>query len=219
MKKNTFFAVLILVFLVSCMDKQKNDKEPISETTDLPLEKKEASNFDFDQNEILKDWLGYYKSQNSEFSLNNFTLVKKDTLTFMKGNVFGSFEEGFDSIYLDFVVYNSDKTQYIDFDSYQWSLDENSNVVFSPDQEINIVNIKDKTVTRIGFYGPSFWVENAFWKDGSTVVLLENNDENRPTIKEIDLKKKTEKMYKYNTALDFASKYPERRYREKGLLQ
>jgi len=145
----------------------------------------------------LVDWLAYYQAQDSTFSLDRFEFESIDTLRFMQGSVKGSFDEGYDPIYNDFIVLNTAKDQYIDFDSYQWSVGKHKTAQFSPDQEINWVDVNKKTVTRIGFLGPSQWVENAFWENKSTIVLLENTDENVLRIIKIDLNRKIATTFKY----------------------
>lgn len=159
----------------------------------------------------LVDWLSYYQNEDSTFSLESFKFESIDTLQFMQGSVKGSFDEGYDSIYNDYLVLNAFKDQYIDFDSYQWSLDENKKPMYSPDQEINWVDINKKTVTRIGFLGPSQWVEDAFWENKSTVVLLENSDENVLRIIKIDLNRKIATTFKYDSSLKSKSKYATKR--------
>jgi len=165
----------------------------------------------------LVDWISYYQTQDSKFSLEQFKFESIDTLQFMQGSVKGSFDEGYDPIYNDYLVLNAAKDQYIDFDSYQWSVGTHKTAQFSPDQEINWVDKHKKTVTRIGFLGPSQWVENAFWENKSTVVLLENSDENVLRIIKIDLNRKIATTFKYGSSLKSKSKYATKRLMKHGL--
>ncbi len=208
---------LILTILASCnQQKEKKEKDLTSKTKELFTDSLNL-NIDKSSNEILKDWFDYYKSIELTFSLDNFSLERTDTLDFIQGNIFGNFDENFDKIYSDFIVFSPNKKQYIDFDSYQWTLDENKILMFSPDQEINLVDIDTQTVERIGFNGPSYWVENAFWKNDSTVVLLENSDEKYLTISKIYLNSKQIKVFKYQDSLTIQSEYSKLRFKKKGL--
>ncbi len=165
----------------------------------------------------LVDWISYYQTQDSKFSLEQFKFESIDTLQFMQGSVKGSFDEGYDPIYNDYLVLNAAKDQYIDFDSYQWSVGADKTAQFSPDQEINWVDKHKKTVTRIGFLGPSQWVEDAFWENKSTVVLLENSDENVLRIIKIDLNRKIATTFKYDSSLKSKSNYATKRLMKHGL--
>jgi len=96
-------------------------------------------------------------------------------------------------------------------------MDENNEILFSPDQEINIVDIKNKAVNRLAFRGPSQWVENIFWQNDSTVVLLENSYEKQPVITKIDLIKKAITTFRYKDNLKFESEYTKRRFEQLGI--
>ena len=186
--KQLSILLLVSAFLHACSETRPNKSTTESSERQLKIYN--------NQDKHLVDWLSYYQYEDSTFSLESFEFESIDTLQFMQGSVKGSFDEGYDSIYNDYLVLNAAKDQYIDFDSYQWSLDENKKPMFSPDQEINWVDINKKTVTRIGFLGPSQWVEDAFWENKSTVVLLENTDEYVLRIIKIDLKKKVASTFK-----------------------
>jgi hypothetical protein len=209
------FAVLILLFSCSQL-KEKKEQKQFSKTTDLET-LSEKLNLGANSDKTFEDWINYYKTIEQTFSLNLFDFQSVDSLIFIQGNVLGSFDNNFDSIYSDFLVYRSDKKQYVDFDSYQWTLDENKKPSFSPDQEINLIDTENQTVKRIGFRGPSQWVENAFWENDSTIVLLENSYEKHPLISKIDLKNKIIRTFKYRNSLSFESQYSELRFRKKGL--
>ena len=168
-------------------------------------------------NDILLDWSNYYKSLDSSFSLDNFHLEQTDTLNFIQGNVFGIFDNEFNKVYGDFIVYSPNQEKYIDFDSYQWTMDENQTPIFSPDQEINLIDLNKQTVMRIGFNGPLQWVENAFWENDTTVFLFENSSERILIISEIDVISKKVKIFKYQDTLNVKSDYSELRLRKKGL--
>jgi hypothetical protein len=215
--KNRKYIYIILILIVSCNDSNKKETEnTVEQQTELNVNK---VSLDLEKNSNLKlsEWIDYYQSLEPNFSLENFEFKSKDSLNIIQGNVFGNYDTNFDPIYSDFLIYRNDKEKYIDFDSYNWSIDENKEILFSPDQEINVVDIKNKTVDRIAFRGPSQWVENAYWESDSMIVLLENNYEKQPIITELNLKSKTVKSFKYRDTLNFDSEYSKLRFKEKGL--
>jgi len=79
------------------------------------------------------------------------------------------------------------------------------------------VNIKNETVSRIGFNGPSYWVEEAFWKNDTTVVLLGNSYEKKLFITLIYLNQKKKIQFEYQDTIDIKSAYIEFRFRKLGL--
>lgn len=181
MKKILYFFIGIL--LLGCNNSKEKETEALpEEDPDLVVVEANILALDPANHLALQDWISYYKALQRNFSIDDFMYEDTYPLEVMEGSVPGSFDREFDIRYSDFLVYNSDSTRYIDFDSYHWSLDANNQPLFSPDQEINVVNIPKKTVTRIGFRGPSYWVEDAFWKNDSVIVLLENSYEQKPVI-------------------------------------
>lgn len=128
-------------------------------------------------------------------SMGNFELQKTEKLDTIPGSVKGNFDSEFDTVYEPFLIYNPSKTFYIDLDSYHWTLGSEGNPMFEADQEVNLVNMTNKTVSRIGFYGPSYWAEDAFWLTDSVFVILENNDEGQPGFQLINLKEKSVTSY------------------------
>lgn len=178
--KKSVFLFLLIVLTYSCNkikentvnDENRKDKKGQIEEKELGLSQ--------ENNQILKDWISYYTAKDTTFSIENFHFLKSDTLQLLKGTIHGIFDKEFDTIYSDFIVFNNQKDKYIDFDSYNWEIDKQNKITFSVDQEIDLVNVAKKTVTRIAFNGSSQWVEEAFWKNDSIVVLLENTIENQP---------------------------------------
>jgi hypothetical protein len=218
--KNLTYILISLTFFSLCTEQEKRNESK------LILEKIESKEPEFTPvrliidntaNEILMDWSNYYNTLDSSFSLENFFLEHTDTLFFIPGNVFGIFDKEFDRIYNDFIVFSPDKKKYIDFDSYQMTIDKNNNPISSPDQEINLVDVNKKTVLRIGFNGPSQWVDNAFWENDTIVVLLENSSEKELRVSKIDIVNKYRLTYKYFDTLSVNSSYPEIRLSSKGL--
>ena len=211
------YIYIILILFVSCNESNKKETESnkiLQAESNLKIEHFELKK---NSNQKLSEWVEYYQNMEPNFSLENFEFKSEDTLNIIQGNVFGNYDTNFDSIYSDFLVYRNDKKKYIDFDSYNWTLDETNELIFSPDQEINVVDIKNKTVERLAFRGPSQWVENAFWQNDSMIVLLENNYEKQPNITKIDLKKKSVTSFIYRDTLKFDSEYTKIRFEKLGL--
>lgn len=156
--KTRIYIYTILILFVSCNNSNKKE----SENTEIVQFESNVNRqyFNLEQKSDLtfSEWVDYYQSLEPNFSLDNFEFKSKDTLIVIEGNVIGNF----DSIYTDFLIYRNHKDKYVDFDSYSWSTDEKNELLFSPDQEINVVDIKNKTVERMAFRGPSQWAENIF---------------------------------------------------------
>ncbi|HHC78938.1 MAG TPA: hypothetical protein ENK46_03585 [Flavobacteriia bacterium] len=214
MKNATYLFLIILFFLSSCSLKKTNNENTKAITGN---DKKIKLNLKKDADTILKNWVAYYKQKESAFSLKNFMYKNSDTLIVMQGTVIGNFDKNFDSIYTNFIVFNHDKNKYIDFDSYNWALGEHQKPLFSPDQEIDLVDLKSQTVNRIAFRGPLQWVEAVFWENDSTVVLLENSADKYPIITKLELYGKKIKTFKYLDSLKFESNYFQLRLRKKGI--
>lgn len=213
--KNQIYILIVFIFFYSCnnSENKNNQFEINSEISQLNLEQ-ENLNLGIDSDSIFNKWFEYYGKNEPSFSITNFNITKTDSLRIINGNVLGIFDKEFDKIYNKFLIYNSDKSQYLDFDSYSWTIDENGEPSFSPDQEINLVDIKNKTVNRIGFRAPSQWVEDAFWKNDSTIILLENSYEKQPLITEMNLKNRIVRSFKHNDTIDFETNYTNERFKQ-----
>src|SRR5690606_11292146 len=113
---------------------------------------------------------------------------------------------------------NPSKTFYLDIDSYNWTKDKEGNALFEADQEINLVNLKEKTVNRVAFFGPSYWVDDAFWVSDSIFILLQNNDENIPEITTYNLKDNSVFLYRNDEPIQKTdSSYTQSRLEQKGV--
>lgn len=212
MNKNLIYLIVLFTINSSCTCTKKNNSaisQINSESRKLDLEE--------NSNSTLNTWVSYYRKLKPDFSLSNFELDSEEYSLPNKGTIYGIFDKNFDPIYTDFLIYNSNKNQYLDFDSFNWSLDESGNPSFSVDQEINLVNIKEQTISRIAYYGPSQWVEDAFWKNDSIIFLLENSPEKQLRITKINLNSNLFITFKYIDTLTFNSNYTKIRFNTKGI--
>lgn len=160
-------------------------------------------------NSTFKKWKNYYQSEvDSTFNVNKFEFSSEDSLHIIPSNILATFDSAYNNVYSPFLIYNSSKTKYIDLDSYQWSLHPVTNeIVWEADQEINLVDLIDKNVSRIGFLGPSFTVEDAFWQNDSIVILLQNSYDRVPSIQKINFKSAKKFNYIYTDTLVKSSQY------------
>ncbi|TXF79184.1 hypothetical protein [Chryseobacterium sp.] len=213
MKRQIIFLIFALIF--SCSEKKEHkDSSVIASEKEMvtAIKNPEAAQ------KIPADWLQYYTKHAAAFSPDRFILLNetKFDLNF-KGHVHAIFDQNFDPVYAPFLVFNPSKTLYLDFDSYQWILDADGNASFEADQELNLVDLKNKKVSRVAFYGPSFWIEDAYWKNDSVFVTLENSYERVLFMNEYDLKTLTKKSYQYPDTLNFSSDYAKLRLRKNGI--
>ncbi len=209
--RNSLFLLLLLLF--SCDQKMKPKSEP---KANLP-KKANSQNF-IPKNEVkLQPWFTYYKTIDTTFKFENFVLKETTPISYQKSTIFILNEMGFNETYKPFLIFNKTKEKYIDFDSYQWFLDNNGSANFEADQQVVLVNWKKKEAQQIAFFGPSYWIEDAFWKEDSVVVLLGNSYEKVPFIMEFNLLKNKKKYYQYSDTIKFENAYSKVRLRSKGI--
>lgn len=198
--------IFILILVYSC-DTRKEDQPadiqlPTEQIVTVAVDKQPTYS-----TAVRNQWESYYADIIPNFSRENFTTEESFKIIRSKGTVTPIWDKKFNPVYKDFFAFNADSTQYIDFDSYKWGFDDKGQLVINPDQEIVLVNIPQKKVERILFYGPSFWVEDAYFKNDSVVVLLENSTDRIPAYQEINLKQNKSNYYLYNKSVDFDSEY------------
>jgi len=214
MKFCHFTYPLLILSLFSCDKKQSVDSKDVTNKTTI---EHHETQWEMIENATLKNWTDYYLTTiDSSFSLTKFELQSKSELQKMKGSVAGLFDENFDQIYQEFIIYSPNKEMYIDLDSYLWSFDSLTNrLIYEADQEVNLVHNTKKKIERIGFRGPSYRVEDAFWLGDSVVVFLETSSDKVPTINKIDLKSNTITNFMYQDTLMKASDYSKTRISNK----
>ncbi len=220
--------LLSVCFFISCNEKKKQEEVKTEIKTDTVsaqnIDKKSIVDFlisnKSNSNPVLLGWVKYYKEFLSKnFAIKNFIFDEEFKINRQKGNVYANFQKEFDKIYKPFLIYSPQKTQYIDIDSYSWQLDdlEMKNVSFNPDQEVNLVDLKAKKIERIMFFGPSQWMEDAFWIDENSLILLGNDTDFNPKIMIANFVTNIIQVYKYRINLKESSEYSDERLRLKGL--
>lgn len=220
-----FIGILSFCWFISCQDKKDESIESIEieEAPELVVveEKTDEGIFsEFESQPAMKNWLSYHQSKESPLNLSKFNLQEPQKLKIIPGNVKGNFEADFDKTYEPFLIYNPSKTMYLDIDSYNWEVGKDGFPMYNSDSEINLVNLMDKTVNRVAYYGPSYWVEDAFWVTDSIFALLENNDENQPSILIVNLKQNKISSYTYEDSLRNPTadrSYIKKRLSDKGI--
>ncbi|HLS30765.1 MAG TPA: hypothetical protein VK021_07915 [Flavobacteriaceae bacterium] len=209
--RRLLFIIIPCLILFGCKNESSNDSSTASDSIKPQKEEKETYLFSKDTNTNLERWTEYYESIDADFELKKFEIISTSALEKMKGTIPGNFDEDFDPIYESLLIYSPSGEKYIDLDSYHWEIGEENQLNFSPDQEINLVNIPNKTVERIAFRGPSNTVEEAYWKGNDTVVLLEESYDRVPYVSLIDLKNEKIETYIYPDTLESQSIYNKER--------
>lgn len=208
--------LLTFLFLVSCSNKTNENANGIT-TKNPETQLQQQLTFANKKHPTLEKWLSFYKKQDSTFNESNFLFSQSTITESIPGTIYGTFDKEFDPVYLEFLLYRKDKKQYIDIDSYNWTLDSENKIGFEPDQEINWVDVERKTVKRIAFRGSSDWVEDAYWENDSIIFLLENNYNNYPKITKVNLITGENKQYTYKNSLALISTYTKERLGNKGI--
>lgn len=210
--KRYLFILIFCITLYACKnDNTKNTS--VQHDAGIQAQKEHPKKLSVHKHQTLKNWVKYYQSIDSSFKLQKFDSINTNTLKITPGSVQGKFERNFDSIYTNFLIYSPHKKKYLDIDSYHWVRKGNSEkeFLYRPDQEINLVNLSNETVERIAFRGPSFTIEDAYWVNENTVILLEGSADKVPAIYTVDLKNKKITKAIYRDTLQKESNYYKQR--------
>lgn len=205
MYRTVLTAIAAVLLLHSCDQR----KEEMPQDVVLPTEEIEPEVLPRREytTEVRDQWVNYYQDKAPDFKRDNFKSEESFKIVRSKSNIVPVWSDDFNPVYKDFLAYNADSTMYVDFDSYKFGFDPNGELMIQPDQEIVLVNIPEKKTERILFYGPSFWVEDAYFKNDSVVVLLENSTDRIPAYQEINLNTNQSRYFLYGGELDFDSEY------------
>lgn len=203
-----FKTYLVLFFfglvIISCRNEKNNQEEPNSYSESEYLQPEELEQLD---DTVLHRWSQFYQQEDTAFRLSAFVPGDSVTVSPMKGTIKTVNDPGFDPLYSEFLIYSPDNRRYIDFDSYLWHLNANGDPDFEVDQEINLVDVQTDSVTRIGFLGPSYRIEDVIWLDESRVLLLGNQEGNQPYLQQLDLTTFEGIVFRYPTKIHSENEY------------
>lgn len=178
----TMQLLLFLFLFISCLSNKKeketsvvsNDNVEVTESnTELKGEYESITDFDIHllSNPTFTKWLAHYQSSNQDFSVNKFEPRDRNKyfsgITSESGGVEGENTNNNTSLY----VYSPNRNYYIDFNGYdiiQDSVYTGSEV----DTKVELMNVKEKKMKQVAFYGPGVGIDDAFWHNDSTYVLL-----------------------------------------------
>lgn len=206
--------ILLLLILFSCSEKQKpSNAASTPQSSGTIIKEKKVEKPD----SALIAWFEFYYKENPGFDADKFVQTSSSAITYSPSPVAILNSKGFNEIYKPFFVFNKSGTKYIDFDSYQWFVAKDGSASFEADQQVALVDLKEKTALQIAFFGPSYRIEEAFWKGDSTAVLLGNSYEKVPFMMKFNFQKNTVQHFQYSDTLKFERPYSQMRLQKFGI--
>ncbi|MEC5158769.1 hypothetical protein [Chryseobacterium sp. MP_3.2] len=204
---------ILLIIVISCEKKTKSDSL-LKDKNDTSVQiKPNVSKNLFSSS----SWFKHYQEGNPDFKREKFSLEETAPIQYQETSVVVLNEKGFKEIYKPFLIFNESKSKYIDLDSYHWFPNSDGNASFEADQQIVLVDYFKKEAQQIAYFGPSYTIEDAYWKGDSIAVLLGNSYEKVPFIFEYNFPENTFKYFKYSDTLQFTIPYSEVRLKNKGI--
>lgn len=209
--KGLLFLILLLFF--SCEKKVKNNPGKNLEIPKVENTTIATANDSID----LLPWFQYYHKENAGFTSASFNLKQTSPITYQNSSITVLNEKRFNEIYKPFLIFNESKNKYLDFDSYQWFLLPDGSAGFEADQQVVLVDYKKKEARQIAFFGPSYWIEDAYWKGDSVAVLLGNTYEKVPFMMKYNFIKNEVQHFEYPDTLKIEIPYSKVRLRNHGI--
>lgn len=209
MKKYTF----LLLILFSCEKTADKKNEAVHDQKPAAVEEIPAI---IPKKSAMEQWHQFYKKQDHSFQVEKFAAEPKSTINYQSDESAILGERDFNRIYQPFLIFSPDKSQYLDFDSYHWVLID-GNASFEADQKVVVVDMKKKISQQIAFFGPSFRIEEAYWKNNHQAVLFGNTYEKVPFYIEYDFKENTQQFFHYPDTLNTEKVYSDFRLESKGI--
>lgn len=210
MRQSCFRYIAIMcgfVLISSCNTKQnENNNKASTEPTIKQITSDSAFSTLKRLPESHDEWQKIYTEQDKTFSLDSFNYVSQysDEFIYSSAKINNDFYKKYGSL----IVYNKDKTKFIDPFSYYLTItiDQEGHLHrggTEADQEIAVVDIKTKKRYRIFFCGTPCFVSKVVWVTDDKIALMgitteEEDDNYTPTVWLIDLKKGTTTEYNYN---------------------
>ncbi|MVZ60870.1 hypothetical protein [Sphingobacterium humi] len=194
---------LFLIFsILACQNnRQEQNNHSSSEEPDSNKVLSLQQQWDTLSDGNLTDWKQYYQQYDSSFHLAHFQAGDSIHINPMKATAKASYDPDFNPIYTSFLIYAPSKNKYIDIDSYFWFPDEKGEPAFEADQEVSLVDLEQKSSTRISFSGPSERIEQVTWLNEQEVLLLGINYEKQPYIQHLNLKTNHGRLYHYPSSI------------------
>lgn len=196
-----------MIFLFSSCNNSDKKQETTVTTTPKPAEKTIDKNTELRnwfQNPNLIQWSQRMKKKDSQFSVSHFSKAQEEPLQEQPGKSFS--EEEWKS-FQPYFVFSPDHTLAIDLYSYgnvsgKKSGDPTELEGGDPDSEVSLVNVKNRTKTRLLFAGPGTTFQQAAWIGDSVILITGISDANaenemKPVLWKIDLKEQTLNPYEY----------------------
>lgn len=210
--KSLIITILLLFF--SCSDQKEKEKSSTAlQVPDVELKNETVVAKD----STLTKWVEYYRIDNPDFDEKNFELVSSSLINFSETNVTMMNAKGFNESYKPFFVFNKSGSQYLDFDSYHWTIAPDGIASFEADQQVALIDLKNKTARQIAFFGPSYSIEDAYWKGDSTAVLLGNSYEKVPFLMKFNFPKNKVQYFQSRDTLKFEIPYSQVRLQNLGI--
>ncbi|WP_226389371.1 hypothetical protein [Penaeicola halotolerans] len=154
---------------------------------------------------VMPEWEGFWNQQLGEFSIDQFELIRTDSLDILEWPHYPAKEEMLASTF----VYSPDSSRYIDFLSYRYAQEvENGQPAFlttQPDAEVALVDLASNMRQRLLFMGPSGAFETVTWLSNDTFLVggyFEHEEGFTPIIYHIDLQKQEMQYYEYASAFE-----------------
>lgn len=204
---------ILLLFLFSCDEK----KNAITKQEKAEQEVKVPAENSFITEVTSQPWFRHYKRENPDFKQDFFELKENSPITYNETSLPILNEKGFNEIYKPFLVFSDSGNKYLDFDSYQWFLNADGSASFSPDQQVVVADLKTREAKQIDFFGPSFWIEDSYWKGDSVAVVMGNSYDKVPFIIKYNFDNNSKKYYKYSDTLQFETAFSTVRLRKNGI--
>lgn len=164
---SVLFAITLAIF--SCND----DKEPAEVTiVDAPVDSLVSLNA---SDRVYISWDEFYKKNDITFSLDSF--LKADTITGELYTISYTPSPEYFENFGNLLVYNEDSSKFIDAFSSSWIIEKGTDGKLHAregeiDQEVTIVNKKEKIRTRLFFCGPGCMVQKVFWYNEDVVGIM-----------------------------------------------
>lgn len=178
MKYLAYTCLAVIMIVVSCKDNTKKEpqagtpvrEDSATETLDTLLSAEVIQSFS------TSGFSNYAQKKATGFDWSKFRMVSSWQEDTMLVAPFAPPKDYYDA-YGPFLKYSPDSSMFIDLDSYNIAITKDNKGRFighemGPDYEVSLVDVGDKTKTRLVFLGPGGSIEDATWLDNNTLALM-----------------------------------------------